>query len=45
MLFNFDRFKSDETFSPVDNLLDRDESISENDENISDTYEFHVAGE
>lgn len=45
ILFDFSRFKGDEMFSPVDNLLDRDETITENDEEISDTYEFQVAGE
>lgn len=45
ILFDFTRFKSDEMFSPVDNLLDRDETITENDENISDVHEFCVAGE
>jgi hypothetical protein len=44
-LFDFTRFKSDEMFSPVDNLLDRDETITENDDEISDTYEFQFAGE
>jgi hypothetical protein len=44
-LFDFSRFKGDEMFSPVDNLLDRDETITENDEDISDVHEFQVAGE